>query len=100
MKGQDILKGKDFSMVAETHTDEKKRLILKKIKHPSAMYRIYENSQGQIILDPVVTIPASEAWLYKNAEAISSVRRGLREAAEGRLVTRRSYSSHAGDSLE
>lgn len=100
MKDRDILKGKEFSMVAETHTDEKKRLILKKIKNPSTMYRIYENSQGQIILDPVVTIPASEAWLYKNTEALSSVRRGLREAAEGRLMSRRNYSSHADDSLE
>ena len=32
-------------------------------------YRIYRNSFGQIILDPMVTIPAYEAWLFKNNEA-------------------------------
>lgn len=30
-------------------------------------------------------IPASEAWLYKNKESLESVRRGLKDAAKGRI---------------
>jgi hypothetical protein len=37
------------------------------------------------VLDPQITIPASEAWLFKNPEAIGAVRRGLGDAIEGRV---------------
>ena len=30
-------------------------------------------------------IPASEIWLYKNKEVLESVRRGLKDAAKGRI---------------
>ncbi len=31
------------------------------------------------------TIPISERWLYKNKEALKSVRKGLKDASEGRI---------------
>jgi len=31
------------------------------------------------------TIPHQERWLYQNKEALKSVRKGLRNAAEGRI---------------
>ena len=46
---------------------------------------MYRNRIGQIVLDPQVTIPASEAWLFKNPAAIASVRKGLADAAKGRV---------------
>jgi hypothetical protein len=48
-------------------------------------YHIYCNEIGQIILDPQVTIPASELWLYKNEEALEAVATGLKEASEGEI---------------
>lgn len=95
-----ILKSLDFTEVAEVRPDDKKRLLLKKVKKAGKMYRIFENPLGQIILDPVVTIPRSEAWLYQNKEAIGSVRKGLKEAGEGKLRKRPSYARFADASLE
>ena len=48
-------------------------------------YHIYSNDLGQIVLDPQVTIPASEIWLFKSPEALASVRRGLSDAAKGKV---------------
>jgi len=43
---------------------------------------------SQLILEPVETVhlPPSEAWLFRNTAALSSVRRGLEQAAAGNLV--------------
>lgn len=100
MTAAQILKAQDFKAVAEVRPDDKKRLLLKKVKKAGKMYRVFENSLGQIILDPIVTIPESELWLFKNKGALASVRKGLREAGEGKLVKRESYAKHAEDALE
>ena len=48
-------------------------------------YAIYHNSIGQIVLDPQVTIPASELWLFENKDALALVQRGLSDAAKGKV---------------
>lgn len=40
---------------------------------------------GVFTLKPMVSIPASEAWLYANPEALASVKRGLEQAGSGEL---------------
>ncbi len=66
--------------------DAKRRVLLQGIQiQEGVCYHIYKNSIGQIILDPQVTIPASEIWLFNNPEAISSVMRGLVDAAQGKV---------------
>jgi hypothetical protein len=50
------------------------------------LYRVYQNTLGQIILDPMETIPAHEAWLFKNKKAHASVMTGLEEARAGKLL--------------
>jgi hypothetical protein len=83
----EIIKDADFKRVAESvKPDAKKRVVLPRIQVPEGVtYHIYSNSLGQIILDPQVTIPASEAWLFNNPDALASVRRGLNDAAQGRV---------------
>ena len=48
-------------------------------------YHVYCNDIGQIVLDPQVSLPASEAWLFKNKDARAAVAEGLRQAAEGKI---------------
>ena len=33
----------------------------------------------------MVEIPASEAWLYKNKEALEMVKNGIKDASEGKV---------------
>lgn len=66
--------------------DAKRRVLLpKQLIKEGVAYHVYANSQGQIVLDPQITIPASEAWLYQNKDALALVRQGLSDAAEGIL---------------
>ena len=82
-----IIKDQDFKRVAEgVKPDAKKRIVLPKVTMQKGItYHIYSNSIGQIVLDPQVTIPASEAWLFNDSDALASVRRGLSDAAQGRV---------------
>lgn len=81
-----IVRAKDFSQVAEVKSDDKRRVMLKRVKKSSAMYRIYENSLGQVFLDPIVTIPASEAWLFEDKALLATVQKGIRESIKGVVV--------------
>jgi hypothetical protein len=82
-----VIKDTEFTEIAESvKPDSKKRVVLPKaVIREGVTYRMYLNRIGQIILDPQVTIPASEAWLFENHEAIASVRRGLADAAKGKV---------------
>ena len=82
-----IIRDTNYEKVAEgAKPDTRNRVILPKVLvREGITYHIYVNSDGQILLDPQVTIPASEAWLYKNPDAIASVRRALSDAEQGRV---------------
>jgi hypothetical protein len=81
-----IIKDDNFQKIAEgVKPDAKKRVVLPFKVKEGITYYVYENNLGQIVLDPHVSIPAYEAWLYKNPEALKSVMQGLKDAAEGRV---------------
>ncbi len=40
-------------------------------------YHIHSNRMGQIILDPQVTIPASELWLFKDKKSLEMIEVGI-----------------------
>ena len=82
-----IIKDADLTRIPRNvKPDSKNRVALPgSLVREDIIYHIYSNSIGQIILDPQVTIPASEAWLFKNVEALASVRRGLDDAAHSRV---------------
>lgn len=63
-------------------------------------YRILVNEAGQILLDPVVSIPERELWLWQNPEAISAVQRGIQQSAAGDVQELRSFAEYADLELE
>ena len=82
-----IIKNDEFRKIAtNVKPDVKKRIVLSKaLMAEGVTYHVYCNEIGQIILDPHISIPASEVWLYKNTEAIEAVAAGLKEATEGKV---------------
>lgn len=47
-------------------------------------YQIFVGRNGDILLRPTVSIPSSEAWVYRNPEVSAKLRKGLEEAREGK----------------
>lgn len=52
---------------------------------------------GDILLTPVMVIPKRETWLLANPEAMEAVKKGLKEASEGKLVDLGSFSDRSPD---
>ena len=96
MPASSVIKDPDFQLVSEfAQPDAKKRLSLGEALGGATAHNIYRNPLGQLILDPVKAVPASEMWLYENPRALASVKQGLRESAEGKSVYRGSFAKHA-----
>jgi hypothetical protein len=82
-----LLRGVDFEERGEVKLDAKRRVSLgPRIAKDVSDYRVYSNSAGQIILDPLATIPAYELWLFRSKTAARMVREGLEDARKRRLV--------------
>jgi len=78
--------------------DAKKRVVLpKSIVGDDITYHIYSNEDGQIILDPQVTIPASELWLFENKNLLALIDKGMAESANGKLINRGSFAKYVKD---
>lgn len=99
MRNRAIVKDNHFEEIAEVKADSKNRVTLAKTGPVKAtLYKVYRNAIGQIILDPQVTIPAYEQWLFKNPEASKLVQAGLEDAKKGRLVkAREDYSKYTDE---
>lgn len=74
--------------------DAKGRIQLGKIAKDIIRYQVIEDADGCIILRPEVAIPASEAWLYKNKEALEAVKVGLQQSAAGKVKKRGSFAKY------
>lgn len=57
------------------------KLITARMKIDS--YQVFVGKDGDILLRPAVSIPSSEAWIYRNHKVIDKIRKGLGEAAQG-----------------
>ena len=96
MSATAVIKNSNFQMVSEfAKPDSKMRLSLSGALEGISAVNIYRNAIGQIFLDPVKAIPASEAWLFENPQALASVKRGLKESSAGKRRERGSFSKHA-----
>lgn len=49
-----------------------------------AHYKVFPEEDGSIRLIPYAEVPQCELWLYKNKQALSSVKRGIIDADNGK----------------
>lgn len=73
--------------------DSRNRISLTKLfpdKKVSSVRAYKENEK--IILEPMVEIPAREAWLYENEAALKKVKTGLSQKG---TIKRGSFAKHA-----
>lgn len=75
----------------EVEPDDRKRLALGCVlpaKSEGIRYNVFVNATGQILLDPVKSVPAREAWVHENPERLNSILKGIAEIEAGRVVKR------------
>ena len=52
------------------------------------------------LLEPFMEIPAGEKWLFDNKPALTAVKNGLSQAAQGRVKSRGSFARFANDEID
>ncbi len=82
------------------HPDAKGRVTLGAIAKGISSYRMTQDGQGRLVLEPFVEIPERERWLYNNREALASVKQGIADAEAGRLHSLGDFSQYLKDDDE
>ena len=77
--------------------DNKSRITLGDLAAGVSSFAVEVREDGSIVLHPRVEIPAREAWLFRNKEALASVRRGLEESAKGEAKELGSFARYADE---
>jgi len=85
MQKNSVKVNEDFREIDTRTIDDRNRLTLGELLKGSKRVRLYQNNRGEVLLQPVVEIPASELWLFQNREALENVKKGLKDVAEGRI---------------
>ena len=95
----DMVRDPSFEEVVEAvKPDGKNRISLGKAQVGRGItYRVLRNKSGQILLDPCIQVPVSEAWLYRNKKALKTVMTGIRQAEEGKTLEVGSFSEFADE---
>lgn len=75
----------EFKEIDTRTIDNRNRLTIGELAQGFNRVRIYKNETGEILLKPVVEIPASELWLFQNKEAFENVQKGLKDISEGKI---------------
>lgn len=75
----------EFQEIGTRTIDSRNRLTVGELVQGLKRVRIYKNRFGEILIKPMLEIPASEIWLFQNKKAFESVQRGLKEISEGKI---------------
>ena len=86
--------------IVQVRPDSKGRITLGKLAEGVSSFIVSKQPGGAVLLEPMVEVRASEAWLFANKSALASVKRGLAESAKGETRTRGSFAKFADEKDE
>jgi hypothetical protein len=92
------LSDRGFHGDTQTDVDSRRRVSLGKVgRAEHTRYQIMENDLGEILLVPMVSIPAREMIIWQNAQVRKSLELGMEQAALGKVVDLGSFAEYAKD---
>lgn len=74
--------------------DSKGRISLGKWAKGVSSFIVHPGVDGKLVLEPFSEVPAKERWLFDNREALTAVKQGLSEAAQGKVRSRGSFKKY------
>jgi hypothetical protein len=87
-----------FHPAAEADVDARRRVSLGKVgRAEHTRYQVLENDLGEILLVPLVSVPARELIVWEDAQVRSSLARGMEQAAAGQVTDLGSFAEFAAD---
>jgi hypothetical protein len=72
--------------------DSKGRVTLGNLAKRISSYKITQDKNQRIILEPFVEIPIQEKWLFDNQLALEKVKKGIEDSGHGRVKSRGKFS--------
>lgn len=85
MSNNTIFVNSKFEEVDTRTIDERNRLTIGELIKDYKRVRIYKNNRGEVFLQPIVEIPASELWLLQDKETLKGVLKGIKDASDGKV---------------
>jgi len=92
-------KGQDHRVTKTSNSDAKGRVVLG-AQHANKMFRISEQPDGNLLLEPVIAVHEREVWFYRNPEAQAMVQEGIRQSREGKGKDLGSFAEFADIEIE
>ena len=77
-----------------SNADAKGRVVLGP-KYANKLFRVSEQPDGNLLLEPIVTVHEREAWLFQNPEALAMVMQGIAESKAGKGKYLGSFAQYA-----
>lgn len=74
----------EFVEIDTRSVDERNRLTLGGALQGVKRVRVLRSKRGEILLQPLTEVPASEAWLWQNEQALEDVIEGFKDTQAGR----------------
>ena len=76
----------EFQEVDVLSVDSRNRITLGKHLNNFKRLKVFKDNRGDILLVPIIEVPAAELWLFEDKEALSSVQKGLAEAKDDKIT--------------
>lgn len=85
------------SLPKKVKLDSKGRITLGRWAEGVSSFVIKKDEHDRIILEPYTEIPIREKSVYENKKVRDKLKRGIKDAAEGKILSRGSFSKYTKD---